>query len=718
MNKYKNKIMLGVLLLFFLISIGFALLTTTLNIEGNTTAKANTWDIYFDNIQVKTGSITPVQAATINKSNKTQLSFNVNLNLPGNYYEFDVDVVNKGTIDAMIDSYEILPVLTTEQSKYFNYTVKYKNESELNEKDLLAAQSRETLNVRIEFKKNIKNSDLSSTDTTISPSVTINYIQATEDAEKVYGPAILLSTTEKDKTKFRSDEYKQKIKKITFERGINVPENAVDSWDIGVNKIGDVMSYLVTNEEDNTMYDLHIQSNKQLYANKDMSYWFSGMQYVESIEGLELINTSKTTDMSSMFLNCWTQATNDLNLDLSSWDTSNVKRIESMFAGFGYNVKNVDLNLSNWDTSNVTDMSGFFEGYLRTQYGGNVSSSYSLGANANSLMIRGLSDWDTGKVTNMNNMFFGLGYRATTWNIGNLSNWDVSNVTDMGSMFREAGENATTWNIGDLSNWNTSNLTIVNRMFYFAGTKTSTFDIGNIGNWNISKVTDLSSMFWNAGRSSATFNIGDLSNWDTSNVTNMYYLFMDAGENATTWSIGNVSGWNTSKVTNMGGLFGCSGTNAPTWYVGDLSNWDTSNVTKMSQMFLKTGENSQTFNLGDIGKWNTSKVTDMSEMFSLAGSSATTWNIGDLSGWDTSNVTTMYKMFRMSGQNATTWNIGDLSEWDTSNVTNMSEMFEQAGFKSQNKVSPNVSGWNVSKVTNRSYFNNNSQWITPPVWVR
>ena len=183
MNKNKKKILLGILLLFFLISIGFALLTTTLNIEGNTTAKANTWNIYFDNIQVKEGSITPLQEATINQSNKTQLSFNVDLNLPGDFYEFDVDVVNAGTIDAMIDTYEILPVLTTEQAKFLDYTIKYTNGASLGTKDILPYGSIQTLNIKVALKSDINNEDLLSSNWTFNPSIEINYIQADSTAK-------------------------------------------------------------------------------------------------------------------------------------------------------------------------------------------------------------------------------------------------------------------------------------------------------------------------------------------------------------------------------------------------------------------------------------------------------------------------------------------------------------------------------------------------------
>ena len=87
--------------------------------------------------------------------------------------------------------------------------------------------------------------------------------------------AIVKETSSSDTTAFRSSTYKEKIKTITFEDDINVPETAIESWDIGVSRTKDVMAYVVKNTSDENYYDLYIQSDTQLYANENMSYWFS-----------------------------------------------------------------------------------------------------------------------------------------------------------------------------------------------------------------------------------------------------------------------------------------------------------------------------------------------------------------------------------------------------------------------------------------------------------
>ena len=571
----KNKILLLVLFLIFSMSVGFAALTTTLSINGTSKFKGNSWNIYFDNVQVKNGSVQATQTPTIPSDNKTQLNFGAALVTNGDYYELDVDIVNAGTLDAMIDSYEISPALTEEQQKYLEYRVEYSNGAQLNVKDLLAKNSSEKLNIRIAIKSGANTEDLPDDDTNFNPSIIINYVQATEDAKKPVGPPKLLATTINDKKAFRSDTYKQKIKTITFERGINVPANAVASWDIGVNQNGDVMAYVVSNTTDSSMYDLHIQSDDELYANEDMKYWFEKLEYVDSINGINLLNTSRTTDMSYMFHNCWTKATNDLILDLSSWDTSNVTSITHMFSGIGYNAKNVDLNLSNWDTTNVVNMNYMFAG----EYDNAYSATYSIGAKANTFNLRGLDDWNTQNVISMAEMFFGIGEGATTWSIGDLSNWNTSSVTNMFAMFENAGYKSNTFDIGNLSNWDTSNVTTMTEMFYMAGYNAKTFNLEGIDNWNTGKVTSMSNMFTSAGYNATTFNLGNLGKWDVSNVTSMSRMFYLSGTYATTWNIGDLSNWNVSKVTNMSSTFSYAGFSASTFNIGNLSNWNTSNVT-------------------------------------------------------------------------------------------------------------------------------------------
>ena len=106
MKKYSKKNrMLMLLLLVITISIGYAALATTLKINGTSTVKGSRWNIYWDNVQVTTGSVTGTNVTTtpttVGTSTQT-VTFSVTLPEPGDFYEFTVDAVNTGSIDAMI----------------------------------------------------------------------------------------------------------------------------------------------------------------------------------------------------------------------------------------------------------------------------------------------------------------------------------------------------------------------------------------------------------------------------------------------------------------------------------------------------------------------------------------------------------------------------------------------------------------------------------------
>ena len=116
------------------LTVVYAALSVTLNITGSTEIAASNWDIHLENPIVRTGSVS-ANAPSISGNNN--LSFTANLKTPGDYYEFSVDVVNDGTVDAMIDSIVKTPELTEEQSKYIKYEATYQNGESISTKQTL-----------------------------------------------------------------------------------------------------------------------------------------------------------------------------------------------------------------------------------------------------------------------------------------------------------------------------------------------------------------------------------------------------------------------------------------------------------------------------------------------------------------------------------------------------------------------------------------------------
>ena len=157
------------------LTVVYAALSTTLNINGNAEVTAANWDVYLDNAQLNSQSATQV-VPTI--SNKTTASFSTTLSKPGDFYEFTIDVVNNGSIDAMIDSVTKTPTLTTTQAKYLNYIVEYQNGEAITTKQLVNKNSFVRLKVKVEFRKDITASDLPTSSETLNLSFTVNYAQA------------------------------------------------------------------------------------------------------------------------------------------------------------------------------------------------------------------------------------------------------------------------------------------------------------------------------------------------------------------------------------------------------------------------------------------------------------------------------------------------------------------------------------------------------------
>ena len=171
-------------LLLLAISLGYALLTTNLNIVGTTVVKDNKWDIYFDNVQVSSGSVTASTPAI--DTAKTTVSYSVTLNLPGDYFEFTVDAKNAGTIDGMISavSSKLNGTEITTLPNYLEYSVTYSDGIAIQNNHLLEAGKTETYKVRVGYKKDISATDLPSTEQTLNLTFSVTYVQADENAIK------------------------------------------------------------------------------------------------------------------------------------------------------------------------------------------------------------------------------------------------------------------------------------------------------------------------------------------------------------------------------------------------------------------------------------------------------------------------------------------------------------------------------------------------------
>ena len=179
--------------------------------------------------------------------------------------------------------------------------------------------------------------------------------------------------------------------------------------------------------------------------------WFAGFSNLETIIGIENLNTSNVTDMQAMFNGCRKLT----NLDLTYFNTSKVINMATMFTGCRLLES---INLSKFDTSNVTTMLMMFSdceslksldvSHFNTS---NVETMDYMFLNCSSLTSLDVSHFNTSKVYN----FFGMFYGCSGLTSLNLRSFNTSNATDMLHMF-QGSSNLKTIYVGD--GWSTASL--------------------------------------------------------------------------------------------------------------------------------------------------------------------------------------------------------------------------------------------------------------------
>ena len=184
----KRKLVAVLLILVMLISVGYAALTTNLSINGSTTVKAKSWNVHFANIVVDTAnnSVASVQTAPTLSNNNTTVTWEVSMDTPGQVYKYNVDVVNEGSIDAMVSTATnsiVTSTLSQEQQAYLDYTITYVNGAEVEQYDKLAAGETKTITVVLLFRQDLNPENLPTTaPAPISLSYETNYVQADNNA--------------------------------------------------------------------------------------------------------------------------------------------------------------------------------------------------------------------------------------------------------------------------------------------------------------------------------------------------------------------------------------------------------------------------------------------------------------------------------------------------------------------------------------------------------
>ncbi len=157
MEKYKRLKYRGIkinpkihiVILFLFIIIGYALIRTSINIEGTLGFKQS-WNVYFDNISQASSSDTLVEPVINSSSDKIGINFKIDLKKLDSFYEFEVDIVNDGDIDSVIYSLN-LNITPDKFAKYYNYTFTDLLGSNISAGDIIPANSSKRVKMRVSF---------------------------------------------------------------------------------------------------------------------------------------------------------------------------------------------------------------------------------------------------------------------------------------------------------------------------------------------------------------------------------------------------------------------------------------------------------------------------------------------------------------------------------------------------------------------------------------
>ena len=428
--------------------------------------------------------------------------------------------------------------------------------------------------------------------------------------------------------------------------------------------------------------------------------------FAEYPDAIRSIETSSSEGGSDEFFNLRTQnGTNFSNLfyfyggselDLSSFDTSNVTDMNSMFWGC-HNLET--LNISNFDMNNIESVNYMFEGCnrLRELRLDNCDRN-TIEKIINSIGFPTGDVWGEKRVMYVNpDNIEGL-TAPNGWIFINCETGEKIVPEKPGLTVYQVGEYRDNRDITEVYTLVTKEHTDLSYMFLDCENLQT---INGIEQWDTSNVTDMHNMF----ESCRHLRYLDLRSFDMSNVRDTMNMFGGCDE----LQVLRLDNWDYDNITRI-----INDTSLPTGDIDGISrlmyvqetniinpdNQDERLTAPDGWKFVYVAGNPQdTYDSdsrpfkynGDIQEVNvavTEEHDDLSNMFDGCENLEVIHNIDT---WDTSNVTSMDSMF----SNCNKLIYLDLSSWDTSNVTNMDSMF----FHCENLIYLDIRNFNISDYT-------------------
>ena len=188
----RKMIVYGLAIALLVTTVAYAVLQTTLNINGTVNRKGGSWNIHFENVAnvVKCGDAT-ITTPTISNAGAT-LTFSASLAVPKDSVSFTVDVVNDGTIDAML-SQVVLTGQSEAAANDVTYTATYGDGTPINVNDELKQNQTKTIKVTAVYNDV---DSVSAEEVELDLGLTLIYVQAegtgsgSTEVNPPYGPEV------------------------------------------------------------------------------------------------------------------------------------------------------------------------------------------------------------------------------------------------------------------------------------------------------------------------------------------------------------------------------------------------------------------------------------------------------------------------------------------------------------------------------------------------
>ena len=433
-----NKIFIFLLILF--ISIGFAIISTSLSISGISSISKNSWDVHFENARIK-HSVEGYPLLDIS-DDRLSVTYSVDLKYPGDYFEFTVDTVNNGTIDAIVDTVNNTE-LTPLQAQVLLV------EFDANENDILLSSDKKTYTVKLSYKDDIDVDDLLDTDFSVNLTFSITYKQADRSTFKTAkfksGADVrdkMISLVSSEYSTFTQTSYGNLIPVNKFLRSSELKSGLTASNIISTSD-SEVPIYIwfdKTSDNGNDVIYWYSEANI-VYLNQDSSFFFykategsnpaSYFGNLTDVSGIYNVNTSNVVDMSALFCFC----SNLQSINLFNWNTSKVTNMDYLFA-YCKSLSNIDI--SNFDMSNATNIGHMFNG-------------------CTSLTDIDLSSFNTNKLLYMDHLFDG----CTNLKNVDFGRFNTSTVQGMSYLFNSCSSLESV----DIMGFDTRNVIYMDSMF-------------------------------------------------------------------------------------------------------------------------------------------------------------------------------------------------------------------------------------------------------------